>query len=162
MFGLGSRLAIWPASVARPSAGIALALDEQLGQCAFVRGEEGVELEHLVTGDGIGDVRETLIDGRDLALLGLGLEDDLEEVLVVAGRAGDADQGPVALLRENVDAAVGHVLATGGAAVAPGLEAEQLEQVHHCPVYAACPGGKQGRREVSGTLDGVRWGVAKW
>jgi len=43
-----------------------------------VRGEQGVELEHLVTSDGIGHVRHALIDGGDLVLLGLSLEDDLE------------------------------------------------------------------------------------
>src|ERR1700688_1275834 len=140
----GSRLAIRRASVAPPFAGARSALDEQLGQCTFVRGEQGVELEHLVTGDGIGDVRDALIDGGDLVLLSLGLEDDLEEVLVVAGRAGHADQGAVALLGEDVDPAIGHVLATRRAAIAPGLKAEQLEEIHHSPVYAACRGGKQG------------------
>lgn len=121
-----------------------------------------MQLEHLVTCDGVGDVRDTLIDGGDLVLLGLGLEDDLQQVLVVAGRAGDPDQGAIPLLREHVDPAVGHVLAAGRAAIAPGLEAEQFEEIHHCPVYAACGGGKQGSRGASGTLDALRWGVAKW
>ena len=48
-------------------------------------------------------------------------------------------------------------------ALATGLlTAEQLEQIHHCPVYAACRGGKQRPSGVSGTLDALRWGVAKW
>ena len=121
-----------------------------------------MELEHLVTGDGVGDIRDALIDGGGCLLLGLGLEDDLEQVLVVAGRAGDPDQGAIALLGKHVDPAVGHVLATRRTAIPPGLKAEQLEQIHHCPVYAAYRGGKQGCRGVSGTLDGLRWGVAKW
>ena len=112
--------------------------------------EESSEWSSSISSPVIGSATSgtPLIDGRTLLLLSLGLEDDLEEVLVVAGRAGHPDQGAVALLGEHVDPAVGHVLATRRAAVSPSLKAEQLEQVHHCPVYAACPDGKQGPREA--------------
>jgi hypothetical protein len=145
-----------------PQRAPASALDEQFGEGAFVCGEQRMELEHLVPGDGVGDVRDALIDGRNLVLLGFGLKDDLEEVLVVTGRAGHADKRAIALLSEDVDPAIGHVLAACRAAIAPGLKAEQLEEIHHSPVYAACRGGKQDPRGASGTLDCLRWGVAKW
>src|ERR1700683_1914250 len=160
--GTASKVAIRRASVARPPRRSRSALDEQLGERAFVRGEERVELEHLVTGDGIRHVRDAFIDGRRCLFLSLGLEDDLEQVLVVAGRAGDPNQGAIALLGEHVDAAVGHVLATRRAAIPPCLKAEQLEQIHHSPVYAACRGDKQDPQGASGTIEHLRWGVAKW
>ncbi len=86
------------------------AAGQQLGQRAGVPREDLVELEDLIARDRRGLLLPTLVEGRlvrrRVGGLHLGLEDDLEQVLVVAGGAGDPDQRPVALLGQDVDPAL--------------------------------------------------------
>ena len=60
-----------------------------------------MELEHLVGGDGGGTLRPALIEAVALAPgggVGICLKDQLEQVLVLARRAGHPHQPPVAAL----------------------------------------------------------------